>query len=426
MKISYYIKSSRSKGPRPIFCRICYNGHKVKVYINEFIKPAQWSGRRQRAIENRSFPQHPEFNERLNTIDNFIRTTFRRMELESGLNPPDPKKLQEAISSKLRPLILKAGERGEFVKFFKKMIDDSKTGIRTNHRTGHAIHINTIKTYSTIYNNVLLYEKEKNIALKFSDFDLNFYNEFNEWLIKEKNYSNNSLGKHIQIIKLVLNEALELGITTSMKFKNKRFIVIKEQTDAIYLTEKEIEEIYQLDLSKHNKLDKTRDLFVLGCKTGLRFGDFKNIQPSEIKDSFIMIRQAKTGEPVTVPIHPIVKKIIDKYNGALPKAKVNQVTNRELKEIAAMIPTLNEEVELSITKGGKKAMQVFKKNELISTHTARRSFCSNEYLAGTPSLSIMAISGHKTEKAFLRYIKIKSIDHAKIIQEKWEAAGKAG
>lgn len=420
MKINYYLKSTKSKGPRPIFCRICYNGNKVKVYINESIRPASWSTRRQRAIENRAFPQHPEFNERMNTIDTFIRSTFRRLELENNLNPPDPKKLQEAISSKLRPLILKAGERGEFAKFFKKMIDDSKTGIRTNHRTGHAIHINTIKTYSTIYNNVLLYEKEKNISLKFSDFDLTFYNEFNEWLIKKKNYSNNSMGKHIQIIKLVLNEASELGLNTNMKFKNKRFIVIKEQTDAIYLTEDEIEQIYRLDLSQHKRLDKTRDLFILGCKTGLRFGDFKNIHPSEIKDSFIMMRQAKTGEPVTVPIHPMVKQIIEKYNGTLPKAKVNQITNKELKQIASMIPAFDEEVELSITKGGQKVRQVFKKNELISTHTARRSFCSNEYLAGTPSLSIMAISGHKTEKAFLRYIKVKSIDHAKIIQRSWE------
>jgi len=420
MKINYYLKSTKSKGPRPIFCRICYNGNKVKVYINESISPAAWSKRRQRAIENRSFPQHPEFNERMNTIDTFIRSTFRRLELENNLNPPDPKKLQEAIASKLRPLILKAGERGEFAKFFKKMIDDSKTGIRTNHRTGHAIHINTIKTYSTIYNNVLLYEKEKNIALKFSDFDLTFYNEFNEWLIKKKNYSNNSMGKHIQIIKLVLNEASELGLNTNMKFKNKRFIVIKEQTDAIYLTEDEIEQINQLDLSQNKRLDKTRDLFILGCKTGLRFGDFKNIHPSEIKDSFIMMRQAKTGEPVTVPIHPMVKKIIEKYNGILPKAKVNQITNKELKQIASMIPAFDEGVELSITKGGQKVRQVFKKNELISTHTARRSFCSNEYLAGTPSLSIMAISGHKTEKAFLRYIKVKSIDHAKIIQKSWD------
>jgi len=132
------------------------------------------------------------------------------------------------------------------------------------------------------------------------------------------------------------------------------------------------------------------------------------------------MRQAKTGEPVTVPIHPMVKQIIEKYNGVLPKAKVNQITNKELKQLASMVLAFDEEVELSITKGGQKVRQVFKKNELISTHTARRSFCSNEYLAGTPSLSIMAISGHKTEKAFLRYIKVKSIDHAKIIQRSWE------
>jgi integrase len=239
--------------------------------------------------------------------------------------------------------------------------------------------------------------------------------------MKEKKQSNNSVGKHIQIIKLVLNEASEMGVNTNMKFKNKRFFVIKEQTESIYLSEKEIQLIYNLDLSSHPKLEKTRDLFVIGCKTGLRFGDFNNIHPDQIKGPFIMIRQAKTGEPVTVPIHPIVQELIKKYKGHLPKAKVNQVVNRELKEIANMIPEFNELVEISATKSGKRGQILFKKNELISTHTARRSFCSNEYLAGTPSMSIMAISGHKTEKAFLRYIKVKSIDHATIIKEKWDA-----
>jgi hypothetical protein len=37
---------------------------------------------------------------------------------------------------------------------------------------------------------------------------------------------------------------------------------------------------------------------------------------------------------------------------------------------------------------------------IVSSHTARRSFCINEYLAGTPCDLIMAISGPKTEKAF--------------------------
>jgi hypothetical protein len=34
------------------------------------------------------------------------------------------------------------------------------------------------------------------------------------------------------------------------------------------------------------------------------------------------------------------------------------------------------------------------------------SFCTNHYLNGMPVTLIMAISGHKTERAFMRYIKI--------------------
>jgi hypothetical protein len=58
--------------------------------------------------------------------------------------------------------------------------------------------------------------------------------------------------------------------------------------------------------------------------------------------------------------------------------------------------------------------------ELISTHTAPRPFATNEYLAGTPSLTIMAITGHKTEKSFLRYIRIFPSVHAKILAMEWE------
>ena len=46
------------------------------------------------------------------------------------------------------------------------------------------------------------------------------------------------------------------------------------------------------------------------------------------------------------------------------------------------------------------------KYQLIKTHTARRSFCTNAYKAGMDCLDIMALSGHTTEKSFLRYIKV--------------------
>jgi len=57
---------------------------------------------------------------------------------------------------------------------------------------------------------------------------------------------------------------------------------------------------------------------------------------------------------------------------------------------------------------------------MISSQTARRSFATNEYLNGTPSITIMAVTGHKTEKAFLKYIKVTPKEHAEKTKHLWE------
>ena len=85
-----------------------------------------------------------------------------------------------------------------------------------------------------------------------------------------------------------------------------------------------------------------------------------------------------------------------------------------------MLPELQTEIEVKTTKGGQVKTETFKKYELISTHTARRSFSTIEFLKGTSSIAIMSITGHKTEKSFLKYIKLSNRDHAKQIQKQWE------
>ena len=77
-------------------------------------------------------------------------------------------------------------------------------------------------------------------------------------------------------------------------------------------------------------------------------------------------------------------------------------------------------VSKEITKAGKKVTLHLEKWEMISSHTARRSFATNEYLNGTPSITIMAITGHKTEKAFLKYIKVRPKEHAEKMKSLWE------
>ena len=81
---------------------------------------------------------------------------------------------------------------------------------------------------------------------------------------------------------------------------------------------------------------------------------------------------------------------------------------KELGEIAG----IDETLRIATTRGGKTENENFSKFDLITTHTARRSFATNAYLMDIPSISIMKITGHTTERSFMKYIRISQEDNA--------------
>lgn len=254
--------------------------------------------------------------------------------------------------------------------------------------------------------------------IDFETITVDFHNDYTEYL-KALELSTNTIGKDIKIIKAVMNEATERGINTNLQYKSRKFIKPTEETESIYLNKSELMELQSLDLSSNTRLDNVRDLFLIGCYSGLRFSDYSILTNQNIKDGFIEISQIKTGDKIAIPVHPVVKRIFKKYNGKLPRSISNQKSNDYLKEIGKLLPSLSETFTHTITKGGTKIIKSRSKWELLTTHTARRSFATNSYLDGIPTISIMAVTGHKTEKSFLRYIKLTETDHAKIIQKHW-------
>ena len=125
----------------------------------------------------------------------------------------------------------------------------------------------------------------------------------------------------------------------------------------------------------------------------------------------IKVKTQKTDELVLIPMNRIVCEIIEKYEGNLPNAISNQKMNDYLKEVG-QLAKIKEVIEKVSTKGGKRIREKFYKYELITVHTARRSFATNAYLFNVPAISIMKITGHRTEKNFLKYIKISQEDNA--------------
>lgn len=300
--------------------------------------------------------------------------------------------------------------------YITEFIEKSKT--RPNPKTGRPVSYKMRREYEATFNHLKEYCKEQGKTVDFKDIDLDFYSSFTEYLQK-KELAVNTIGHKVQTIKIFLNAAKEEGFNPYDGYKSRKFVAISEDADTIALDENELDAIHELDLSNNPRLDKVRDLFLLGCWTGCRFSDIAQVKPENIKEGLIHIRQHKTGHKVVLPLHPVVTAIINKYEGKLPEPISNQKTNNYLKEVAELAK-INEVVHKEITKGGIKRSTVYKKHKLVTTHTARRSFATNLYKQGVPTLSIMAATGHKTEEAFLRYIRVTPDEHAKKLQLHWD------
>ncbi|NLR80126.1 hypothetical protein [Chitinophaga eiseniae] len=73
---------------------------------------------------------------------------------------------------------------------------------------------------------------------------------------------------------------------------------------------------------------------------------------------------------------------------------------------------IKEMIRFSYKKGNNDVEVIKPKYCWITSHTCRRSFCTNEFLAGTPVELIMKISGHKSLRDFYKYIRITPEEQA--------------
>ncbi|MCF6241998.1 MAG: site-specific integrase [Bacteroidales bacterium] len=396
-KYNFNLRKKDSDTPTPIYIVIRWNNQKLVYPTFEKILPAYWNFDKQRVKQTKKYPEYPEFNYRLDKIKEQTSNIFRTFLNDNDNRQPTPKELKKELDKVFRKN--KNIENKSLFNFIEYYINESKAQKKEL----------TIKQYR----NTLRHLKEYSGKLDFKDINLDFYNDFTSYLKSEKNLSINTVGKIIKTLKTFLNEATEREINTNFAFKSKKFKVISEQTEKIYLTSEELDRMYQLDLSNNKKLEKVRDLFLIGCYTALRFSDFSQIQTENIikNGQQIKIKTKKTGETVIIPLHYRVKEILKKYDNKPPKAISNQKMNEYIKEVGRLAK-IDDIVIKSEQKGNLRIDKKFKKYELISTHTARRSGATNMFLADIKPIEIMKITGHKTEKAFMKYIRITSEENA--------------
>ncbi len=418
MQAKYYLDTLNKEGKCRIYVRFIIDGKPVKHFFNSIpkVKPKDWD--KATKLVKKSFEGFSDFNARFGKIKSNIENAILKYQNAYEKNPDKDalvKLLYKVIEGK--EFLTQTDINKSFWGYINDFIHRSQIGVRKTDK-GQSIAPSTIKTYITLKHILKDYEVKNKVTLTFEAIDNVFFDKFLDYLQATKKYKMNTIYKHIRNLKTFMRESFENEVHTNMKFASKKFSAKTETTTAIYLNEMELLEIYKLNLTDKPSYERVRDLFIIGCHTGLRFSDLHQIIKSNITidadgDTFLQIDQTKTGKPVIIPLSDVVLEIIKKYNSELPPPISSQKSNAYIKEICKDLPSQTKMEKIEYTKEGKKQSELIERYKLISSHTARRSFATNSLKLGHNVTDIMAITGHSTEKNFYKYIRSKPIDKAK-------------
>jgi len=371
----FYLKDKNSNNETLILMFFNYNNKVFKYSTKTSVEPRNWNNKTCRVKQQSSHSL--ELNKQINKIADSIINIYHRMKTNDRV-------INNKILKEQLDVSLNRQDKEDFFAYMKLYIEQ-KNELRDTTKRDY------LQTFATLKE----FERNTSYVVSFETITLDFYNRLQKYMIKDLDHSLNTFGKRIKTIKSIMNYATEIGVNKNLEYQKKSFKVLSVKTNRIFLTIKEINKLKELNLSGAQA--KTRDAFVLMCYLGLRFSDYNKINHNNISNGFLDITMHKTGERVSIPIHPYALEIIEGYNYILPQLS-NTKLNKMIKKVCEYANIDNEVVDRGV---------VSKKYELVTCHTARRSFATNGYLSDVPIRDLMRITGHKKENTFLNYVQVK-------------------
>lgn len=428
LRVNFNLVAKKSAKAQ-IWLTTTINRQRVRLYTGQRIEPEYWikTDRNQvgeRAIEDGNISAlqkriNREVNKELKKILGYCH--------EYGVAVSQENLMQEGMefSKETFEAFITAKLKGKEALIRRNPLDFIQDYIE---RKKNMVNKNTKRTLcgGTVYNHKNALKRlqqfctDKHIGLVWEIFDRKLEDKFTAWM-NAQGYSANTIATQYSIMKVWLSEAEMDGLIKDPSFH--KYTTKTHDVSNIYLTEDEIQRIYEIDFTSDevkaqidpkSNIEQTRDLFVLACWTGLRFGDWHNLSAASINENKMSIVTHKTNKTVVIPLHPFVKSIIKKYNEKLPKS-VDKSRVIEQIRMCGKLAGIDDEVTLNRIRGGKTLILQQPKYSFMSTHTARRSFATNMYLKKTPVISLMAITGHTTEANFMKYIKVDNNKHAELV-----------
>jgi integrase len=383
MKVSFY-----QIGSGLIMASFTFDKFRLRVSTGDSCKSDHWSQDQQQVTTGGR-----EINYKLKKIEQFFLDEHRRQENEGiQVNLKSMKQAwfkRKGIQSQL--IVEKPG----ILKFYDDYVLHHKY-------TGKTIYV---------YQRMKSMLEQSGVELEFARINEKWYNKLREYM--ESNLGRDtSAGVYIKSLKHLLNAAFDKGVSQCIEQKKSYFKMFAEPSDQIYLSLDDGGSIASavIDNPVHAYY---RDMFVLTCYTGFRFSDWTSYRPENIVESGTILKActAKTGKTVYIPLHPVAREILSRHFKSTVAFPPNPTMNAAIKRVCREVG-MTDKVSVTYTHKGVKQTVAVERCEMVSCHTARRTFATNAYLAGVPVKSIMHFTGHSTMSAFERYLRMSSLESA--------------
>ncbi|MBP3663554.1 MAG: phage integrase SAM-like domain-containing protein, partial [Tyzzerella sp.] len=451
----YFLKKDENKEKATLFVRVQDPSRKIDVQFTTRLQVGIVEWKAAVADEDslaRHRKQNPELHDKLGRIEVMLEREMsapqfdrQRIKLEIlAISDPDKyeilraqneaelnARLEEERIHKEQERLIQAGieaEKAKIWNYLSQFCTDIKSGKRLNGNDRYSA--GTVKSW---YSFMKLYDSfDKKHQYTWSMVNREFAAKFLAFMEKG-GYMITAQNKYLVTLRALIGYAYTDGVHDNDRATqcfSKKKIDEKDKAAEIYLTSTELQALYEMPLN--GLQEQVRDVFLVGCYTCQRVSDYNNISPDSFTTTakgtpIIRLVQQKTHTEVKIPImNPNLQAICEKYSYNLPSV-VDVILNRYIKEIlkdlSETVPSLAVKVHTKLTMKQKKQevdgkinVERNSKGEVmmpryncVTTYTARRSGITNMYLTHKYTiLQMMHVSGHKTQKTFMDYIKLSS------------------
>ncbi|MFB9862418.1 site-specific integrase [Rufibacter immobilis] len=406
------LKSKKDKrGECPVMMILTFDGVRIRRQLKIKTKPNHWSTVKSKVkppLKGEPENNHEVYNATLDKYRKKVQDIFN----DALLN--DIRLTKEYVDNQLNEKFLSLVRNRSFFEVFAEFTEMYKSSKAER----------TYKKHYTALNFYKEFESFNKYELRFDSINLEFYDKLQKYAFigrvenGKKACSDNYFAALVASLKTFLSWAQERGLNRFDVYK--KFKASERDIDIIYLTFEEL-----MILNNHEFEDerssRVRDIYCFGCFTGLRYSDLKTLSIGHIKDNAIVKTIVKTKEKMKIYLNDFALDILKKYEGSpyyplpkVPEPKFNKMIKDCCKEVG-----IKELQTITKYSGGKAIEITLPKYELITSHTARKTFTTLSIEDNVNLKALKSMTGHKKDANFNKYINITDSFQVSELNRTW-------